>query len=51
MLWNAKNGSVTLGNTEMSYVSFGQGERAFVILPGLSDGLLTVRGQALSGVF
>jgi pimeloyl-ACP methyl ester carboxylesterase len=47
MLWNAKNGSVTLGNTEMSYVSFGQGERAFVILPGLSDGLLTVRGKAL----
>ena len=47
MLWNAKNGSVTLGDTEMCYVSFGQGERAFILLPGLSDGLLTVRGKAL----
>lgn len=47
MLWNAKNGTVEIGGTEMSYVSFGRGERAFIILPGLSDGLLTVRGKAL----
>ncbi len=31
----------------MCYVSFGQGEKAFVILPGLSDGLATVKGKAL----
>ncbi len=47
MLWNAKNGHVPLGNTRMSYVSFGSGEKAFVILPGLSDGLATVEGKAL----
>ena len=47
MLWNAKNGEVTLGNTEMSYVSFGRGEKAFILLPGLSDGLATVKGKAL----
>ena len=47
MLWNAKNGTVAIGSTSMSYVSFGQGERAFVILPGLSDGLMTVNGKAL----
>ena len=47
MFWNAKNGSVTLDNTEMSYVSFGYGKKVFVVLPGLSDGLTTVRGKAL----
>ncbi len=47
MLFNAKNGRVPLGDTDMDYVSFGRGERAFVILPGLSDGLVTVRGKAL----
>ena len=47
MLWNAKNGEVTLGNTEMSYASFGHGAHKLVILPGLSDGLATVRGKAL----
>mgnify|MGYP002626078627 CR=1 FL=1 len=47
MLWNAKNGEVSLGSTKMSYVSFGHGDRALLILPGLSDGLATVRGKAL----
>ena len=47
MLWNAKNGQVPVGETEMNFVSFGHGEKAFVILPGLSDGLATVKGKAL----
>jgi len=47
MAWNAKNGSVTLDNTEMSYVSFGYGKKVFIVLPGLSDGLTTVKGKAL----
>ncbi len=47
MHWNARNGSVPIGNTQMSFVSFGQGDKAFVILPGLSDGLTTVKGRAL----
>ena len=47
MLWNAKNGQVPLGDTRMSYVSFGRGDKAFVLLPGLSDGLATVKGRAL----
>ena len=47
MLWNAKNGEVPLGGTMMSYASFGHGPRVLVILPGLSDGLATVRGKAL----
>ena len=47
MIWNARNGSAPVGDTEMDYVSFGRGERKLVILPGLSDGLTTVRGKAL----
>ena len=47
MLWNAKNGRVKIGSSEMEYVSFGHGEKTAVLLPGLSDGLTTVRGKAL----
>ena len=47
MLWNARNAEVDLGNTKMSYVSFGHGDQKLVLLPGLSDGLTTVRGKAL----
>ncbi len=43
-----KNGHVTIGNTEMHYVSFGRGDRKLVVLPGLSDGLATVKGKALA---
>mgnify|MGYP002514669370 CR=1 FL=1 len=47
MIWNAKNGTVSAGGSEMSYVSFGSGERILILLPGLSDGLATVGGKAL----
>ena len=47
MFWNAKNGSVKIGDTQMEYVSFGYGSKTFIVLPGLSDGLLTVKGKAL----
>jgi pimeloyl-ACP methyl ester carboxylesterase len=42
-----KNGSVPIGNTEMYYAAFGNGQRHLVVLPGLSDGLTTVKGKAL----
>ena len=42
-----KNGCVAIGNTDMYYVSFGTGERKLVVLPGLSDGLATVKGKAM----
>lgn len=42
----AKNGSVKIGNTEMYYSSFGSGSKTLVALPGLSDGLATVKGKA-----
>ena len=42
-----KNGCVTIGDTDMYYVAFGAGPRKLVVLPGLSDGLATVKGKAL----
>ncbi len=47
MLWNAKNGSVQMGHTRMHYVSFGYGSKPLVLLPGLADGLASVKGKAL----
>lgn len=47
MFWNAKNGCVTIGDTKMHYASFGKGSKVFLVLPGLSDGLTTVKGKAL----
>ena len=47
MMRNTKNGQVSLGATEMSYVSLGHGEKTLAVLPGLSDGLATVRGKAM----
>ena len=41
-----KNGCVTIDNTDMYYVSFGTGKKNLVVLPGLSDGLATVKGKA-----
>ena len=40
------NGCVNIGDTDMYYVSFGTGEKKVVVLPGLSDGLTTVKGKA-----
>ena len=47
MLWRARNASVPIGRTAMDYVSFGYGARPLVLLPGLSDGLASVKGKAL----
>lgn len=47
MLWNARNGNIPVGDTDMDYIVFGQGERNLVMLPGLGDGLKTAKGMAL----
>ncbi len=41
-----KNGCVNVGNTDMYYVAFGGGKKNLIVLPGLSDGLWTVKGKA-----
>ena len=47
MLYHAKNRTLPLGNTDMDYIRFGRGARTLLILPGLGDGLRTVKGTAL----
>lgn len=46
-MFHAKNGSVRIGDTKMEYVCFGRGPGRLVLLPGLGDGLTTVKGMAL----
>ena len=41
------NGSVKIGSTDMYYVSFGKGDRNLVVIPGLGDGLATVKGKSM----
>ena len=44
---HAKNGRLTLSTGEMDYIRFGSGSRTLVMLPGVGDGMKTVRGMAL----
>lgn len=46
MFYHAKGKRINLGDTHMDYVVFGRGKTPLIILPGLSDGLKTVKGQA-----
>ena len=42
-----RNGTLTLKNGRMDYIRFGSGEKVLILLPGLGDGLRTVKGTAL----
>ncbi|MBR5742932.1 MAG: alpha/beta hydrolase [Clostridia bacterium] len=46
-MFHAKNGTVLTGEAETDYVRFGRGEKTLILIPGLGDGLKTVRGMAL----
>ena len=43
----AKNGTVFFDGGEMEYIRFGTGEKILILLPGLGDGLRTIKGTAL----
>ena len=47
MLYNAKNGCVNIAGDEMDYIAFGKGTRVMIMLPGIGDGLKTVKGMAI----
>ena len=47
MLFHAKNGSLSMDGASMDYIRFGAGKRVLIMLPGLGDGLKTVKGTAL----
>ena len=42
-----KNGTIPIDDTEMDYIVFGRGRKAFIMLPGLGDGLKSAKGMAL----
>ncbi len=44
---NAKNGRVALPGGEMDYIRFGRGGKTLVMIPGVGDGLKSVKGMAL----
>lgn len=46
MFYNAANGNIKIGNSDMDYISFGKGDICLVMIPGLGDGLKTVKGAA-----
>ena len=45
MFYNAANGNIIIGNTDMDYISFGKGDKNLIMIPGLGDGLKTVKGR------
>lgn len=47
MFMHARNGTLHLKGDTMHYVRFGSGSNVLIMLPGLGDGLATVRGTAL----
>ena len=44
MFYDAKEGNIKIGETDMDYVTFGRGHKPLIIIPGLGDGLRTVKG-------
>ena len=51
MPYHAKNGTLNIGDITMDYICFGTGKRILVMLPGLGDGLRTVKGTAVPLAF
>jgi len=47
MIYQAEDGILELDGTTMEYIRFGMGERVLVMLPGLGDGLRSMKGTAL----
>ena len=47
MFMHTKNGTVHLKDDTMYYIRFGSGSKTLIMLPGLGDGLTTVKGTAL----
>lgn len=44
---HARNGQVTFAHGKMDYIRFGRGRQMMVMLPGVGDGLKTVKGMAI----
>lgn len=46
-MFHAKNGIVKTKEFEMDYIRFGNGKKNLIMIPGLGDGLTTVKNKAL----
>ena len=47
MFNNAKNGVLKIDDTTVNYLSFGNGKKNLILVPGLGDGFKTVKGLAI----
>lgn len=47
MFYGAKNLKLKIENTEMDYIVFGKGTKPLIMIPGLGEGLKTVKGTAV----
>lgn len=47
MLYHSKNGKIDIDNINIDYICFGTGKNVLIIIPGLGDGIKTVKGMAL----
>lgn len=48
MFWRAKGGCISIDDTDMDYIHFGNGNNILIMLPGLGDGLTTVKRMAIA---
>ena len=46
-MYSAKNATLSMNGKTMDYVTFGKGKQPLVIIPGLGDGVQTVKGMAM----
>lgn len=51
MIYNAKSDVLKINDVEMEYVAFGSGKRQLIMIPGLGDGLRTVKGTEIPLAF
>ena len=45
---STKGKTLNFNDKSMNYVTFGKGKKPLVIIPGLGDGLQTVKGMAMT---
>lgn len=51
MFWGAKNHKIKINGYETDFISFGKGDKNLIIIPGLGDGIKTVKGTAIPFAF
>jgi pimeloyl-ACP methyl ester carboxylesterase len=46
MFWNAKYAHVTIRDKQMEYISFGEGAKNLILLPGIGEAITALKGMA-----